>query len=474
MTTAIPGHQSTLRRTQKPENAKVKTRVVIVAADCHACSDCGVQRSRVRVHTASSGAVKSIAQKRVRLPTDRVNSRAQVSVGAIVAEPIISRPRAGLLAFSGRDSASTWSQAAQLIGLGVYLSGDEEVIAEMEEEARELLIPRVEQSDRLIAYERLLEYVAETGWREAERFTAGRAGYLSPWTILEEQVRLWPRVRDTSSSGAAFALLNISLYSEHEIVRVAAAAALAPLVENSWPHLESVLVDGCLATDDTPRLLSAHALAILMPEHPALAAMIPPDLDEGTPEPAQTSIAIHGTFARLRSDWYKPGSPFHRYLKRTVSTDLYSGDDYFRWDGRYSDASRQLGADDLKPWLTKHNVTSLDTVFAHSHGGNLALTAIANGVRARLLVLISVPARKRPHQQWQSIFSGVGRVVSLRSRFDLVIYGDRSCQRFQARVRQLLPPSLWFSHGALLRPKVWDRYRLPNEIAYERGMAQIP
>jgi hypothetical protein len=102
------------------------------------------------------------------------------------------------------------------------------------------------------------------------------------------------------------------------------------------------------------------------------------------------------------------------------------------------------------------------------------LTAIDKGAKARLLVLINVPARKRTDREWNSIFSNVGRVVSLRSRFDLVIYGDRSRQRFQARVRQLLPPGLWFSHGALLQPRIWERHNLPSEIAYERGLSQIP
>jgi hypothetical protein len=233
-------------------------------------------------------------------------------------------------------------------------------------------------------------------------------------------------------------------------------------------------VDGCLAADDTPRLLAAHSLSILSPQHPALTALDPPDTEEGPSEPTRTSITVHGTFARLRSDWYKPGSAFHRYLKRRVSADLYSGDDYFRWDGRYSDASRQLGANDIKRWLRSHKVRSLDTVFAHSHGGNLVLTAISKGVKARLLVLMNVPARSRRPREWDLIFTNAGRIVSLRSRFDLVIYADRSPQHFNAQVRQLVPPGLWFSHGALLRPKVWERHRLPNEIAYERGLSQIP
>jgi hypothetical protein len=342
----------------------------------------------------------------------------------------------------------------------------------MEEEARELLVPRAEPIRGRITYDQLQEFSFEAGWPAGESIRETGV-YYWPRSVVGRQQILWSRIHETSSPNDALALLNVSLYSEHEIVRVAAAAALAPIVDGIWPYLESVLDDGCLTVGDTARLLSAHSLATLNPEHPALAALFPPDLEEGPPEPVRTSIMIHGTFARMNSDWYKPGSAFHRYLKRQVSADLYSGDDYFRWDGRYNDASRRLGASDLGEWLTEHHVRSLDTVFAHSHGGNLALAAIANGVIVRLLVLISVPAKRRTSEEWESIFSNVGRVVSLRARFDLVIYADRSPQRFHARVRQLLPPGLWFSHGALLKPKIWKRHRLPNEIAYERGLSKV-
>ena len=310
-------------------------------------------------------------------------------------DPTISRPRAGLLAFDDIDISSIWSQAAQLIGLGVYLSGGAALIADMEVEARELLIPRVEPAQGPISYSLLQEYNFEAGLPTIDVLEE-RGGYYRPESISGRQSLLWSRIYETGSPASALALLNASLYSEHEIVRVAAAAALTPLVEGSWPYLESILVDGCLSTDDTPRLLAAHSLSILSPQHPALTALNPPDTEEGPSELTRTSITIHGTFARLRSDWYKPGSAFHRYLKRRVSADLYSGDDYFRWDGRYSDASRQFGANDLKRWLRKHKVRSLDTVFAHSHGGNLVLTALSKGVKARLIVLMSVPAREPP------------------------------------------------------------------------------
>jgi hypothetical protein len=153
--------------------------------------------------------------------------------------------------------------------------------------------------------------------------------------------------------------------------------------------------------------------------------------------------------------------------------NLYSGDDYFRWDGRYSDWSRQLGASDLKRWLRKHQVRSFDPIFAHSHGGNRIDYGL-QGDQGKAASANERSCEKPPTKEWDSIFANAGRIISLRSRFDLVICADRSPQHFNAQIRQLLPPGLWFSHGALLRPKVWERRRHPNEVSYERGLSQIP
>ena len=135
----------------------------------------------------------------------------------------------------------------------------------MEEEARELLIPAVEPAEGKVPYERLEEYSFEAGWPTIGSIQERGVSYW-PQSVVGRQSLLWSQIYETGSPATAFALLNVSLYSEHEIVRVAAAAALAPLVEHSWPYLDSVLADGCLAADDTPRLLSANSLAILLPE----------------------------------------------------------------------------------------------------------------------------------------------------------------------------------------------------------------
>lgn len=98
-------------------------------------------------------------------------------------------------------------------------------------------------------------------------------------------------------------------------------------IADAGPLLEAVLVDGLLSRDPTVWSMAADALHKLNPENPALLALTRSDEDSGEAEPTHTSTTVHGTWARFRSDWWKPGSDFHSYLKRTCSTDLYSGTD---------------------------------------------------------------------------------------------------------------------------------------------------
>jgi hypothetical protein len=413
-----------------------------------------------------------------------------------MADPMIERPLAGVVAFHHEGEKAEWSQAAQLVGLGVYLTGPNDVIADMEAEAGELALPRTpsaafQRGDPFsrrdfswfnlgFIFQDLPVPPVEPDWRYYN--DPERMPFLQRWGRAGEEERLvyrsfgdvlWQLASDPRRGApAAIRLLAASLYHESEIVRVAGAAGLAPLLSDIGPVVESVLVDGTLSENDTVRTMAAHALASVRGEHPALDRLTDPDGDEGPPEPARTSITVHGTFARLRTKWWKPGGDLHTYLKARCSPDLYGGDDHFRWDGRYDDACRRSAAGDLATWCRVHKVRRLDTVYAHSHGGNVALTAAQDcGVRTSLLVLLSTPAQHRTEHQWESIFSRIHRIVSVRSRFDLVVLADRSRLRFDSRVRQLLPPGLWFTHGSVLDTATWERNHLANEIAYERGLS---
>lgn len=406
-------------------------------------------------------------------------------------DPIIARPLAGQVAFQHQGASAEWSQAAQLIAIGVGLTGPDEVVGDMLTEGASLRLarpPRFGLDRQRFDWNEIGSLIDESPFPglDASAFydwNFTRPYRLTPWDIPDlasiergyfrvSSPQLW-HLASTRDLGvaASIRLLVASLYSESEVVRVAGAVALSPLLTELGPAVESVLVDGLLSDSMTIRALAGNALSAANGDHPALAELIGED-DPGEPEPTRTSITIHGTFARLRSDWWKPGSKMHNYLRRECSDDLYSGTDHFRWDGRYDEACRQEAAADLATWCENHEVKRLDTVYSHSHGGNVALTAAQqHEVRMKLLVLINTPARPRTVEEWDAVHDNVRRIVSMRSRFDLVILGDRSRLKFDSRIRQLLPPGLWFAHGSLLKPKVWRRHNLANEIAYERGLA---
>jgi hypothetical protein len=279
--------------------------------------------------------------------------------------------------------------------------------------------------------------------------------------LLRAQSRVLRYVQDESipdrhHGAAAFTLLN--LIHDDELVRVAAAASATTTFERTQQaadFLIPILAEGCQSQVETVRQLAANALERLDPRHPALEELSGEDEEKGMAVMANTSTTVHGTWARLRSRWWKPGGDLHSYLLSKVSQDLYAGDDHFRWDGRYKGGAREKEAIDLQTWTAGKNVPRLDIVYAHSHGGNVAFDAAELGVGMCLLVLMSVPARKRKPDEWKTIWTNVSRAVSIRPKLDLVV----------------LAPRRWFGHGVVLQPQTWDDNDLPNEVKYERSLA---
>ena len=124
----------------------------------------------------------------------------------------------------------------------------------------------------------------------------------------------------------------------------------------------------------------------------------------------------------------------------------------------------------------------LDTVFAHSHGGNVALTAAANGERIRMLVTLHTPALPRPDEQWAAIRARIGRVLVMRTRLDHVVLADGlvtgSTQRFDQAKLPHKPVVLhwankdaWFSHSFFTKLDSWRKYDLAGAVIRERVYA---
>lgn len=82
------------------------------------------------------------------------------------------------------------------------------------------------------------------------------------------------------------------------------------------------------------------------------------------------TVLIHGTRSQA-AIWYKPGSPFHRYVQSHGFSDVYSGRDYFRWRGAPTPAAREQGARDLIAWCRAHPAAKYRFI-GHSHGANVA------------------------------------------------------------------------------------------------------
>lgn len=92
-----------------------------------------------------------------------------------------------------------------------------------------------------------------------------------------------------------------------------------------------ILTKGLESRDPEEFGVAAHCLANVKPA--ALSRLVGTAADDQAkpsrrPPVRSMTVIIHGTFAR-KAKWYKPGGDFHRYIKGTVFSDVYSGKDYF-------------------------------------------------------------------------------------------------------------------------------------------------
>jgi hypothetical protein len=196
----------------------------------------------------------------------------------------------------------------------------------------------------------------------------------------------------------------------------------------------------------------------------AAAAFLPGDSrhTDDSPPPAATSTdslshvpvstMIHGTWA-WKGDWWRPGRDFHEFILREHRGNLYSGGAKFSWSGALSDGQRRLAAEDFREWADDCAPGGLQTVFAHSYGGEVAARAVLSGARVDELVLLSVPVT-RPVAA--AAGSGV-RVVDVRLRFDAVLALARRRQRIptNSNVTLVLLKGWRYGHSASHNEEVW-------------------
>lgn len=385
--------------------------------------------------------------------------------------PEVTDPVAGPEAFRTDTPETAQSQAAILLAIGMQLRADEpsltaraaatpeagEVSVFAEEDLERFPLPSLPSTTRrfeALAVRESLPQALRAAPRALARGDAEPAAAAARTTLAE-------RLYADSSPEAAAALLEASLTHPDPLVRVSAAASYLELSDDPDP-LVAILAAGTFNEDPLVRDVAATALGRAAPEHARLRDLLASAPSESYAFASSTASMVHGTFARTGS-WWQPGGDFHTYVKGW-RPDLYAAADRFDWSGGYSDAARLKGARDLQAWVAAHGLNGLD-LFAHSHGGSIAMVATATGMDLGCLVLLSCPAH--PHKYFPDFARVRKRVVSVRVRMDLVIMADRGGQRFRdARIAENVLP-VWFDHSATRYPNVWQRFGVQRMVDCE-------
>ncbi|MFF1324248.1 hypothetical protein ACFVZZ_33170 [Streptomyces chartreusis] len=430
-----------------------------------------------------------------------------------MSELMIEEPVTGMDVFLKEGEVSAWSQAAQVLGLGLQLTGNRRVLEE-EEGASELFIPEVPELTpefiapwaELFVQDHFKEpfpfrWLNFPGWSQPiqseitnlvtpapERWWEGELG---EWA-LEMMPRLYDAVRTSDDPAAAAAtMLHVGQLSPHQIVRVVSAALLAQRKTMLWWPTIEALADGCTSEIETIQQMAIEALIRVAPRHPVLKSLPQDNEQNDGTDLAWTSIIVPGTWTRFRRpSWWRPGEALFRYLQGepgtdepndgtliAVGEDLYDRDDHYRWTGGYTFEDRIAAARDLSQWAAKHAAPSFKKVIAHSHGGNVALNAAAfNDLSIGMLVMLHTPPHQRSQDEWRLIGTRIKRIVAMRPKFDFVVMLDRCWTGLHRtpvtgnfpseRVRTLNVP-IWFDHSALTNPKAWRKHRLASEVAAE-------
>jgi pimeloyl-ACP methyl ester carboxylesterase len=173
---------------------------------------------------------------------------------------------------------------------------------------------------------------------------------------------------------------------------------------------------------------------------------------------SEITIIIHGTWAS-DGTWWRPGGDFFEFARTDLNrADLYDRSDLFMWSGKNRDSKRRQAALALDKWLRGHPARKVN-VFAHSHGGNVAMLATHQGIRIDRLVMLSPPVRPDYFASW----GNVGQAFNIQASHDPVVAMARGGQWF--RLPQVSEKELRAGgHSASHDPGVWRSERVANFV----------
>lgn len=192
----------------------------------------------------------------------------------------------------------------------------------------------------------------------------------------------------------------------------------------------------------------------------------PPEAAPPQSRGVAVSTMIHGTFG-WKGDWWRPHpAGFHDFIRNAHRPNLYSGGARFSWSGAYSAPQRGLAASDFCDWTKEMARAGVESVFAHSYGGEVAARSKIAGAAIEQIVLLSSPV----NGYIDAVANDPAlRVVDVRLNFDSVL----AVAGVRQRIRPL-PPSVteviltaWrLDHAATHKETVW----VSEDVAVRGGI----
>jgi len=239
-------------------------------------------------------------------------------------------------------------------------------------------------------------------------------------------LRLWTEGQGGDAASSA-ALIRACVTHEYQPVRVASAAIWSLANPGDVPA-GTVLFQ---ALDSASESARGIARTVLESGGYSAAQVEPPPSVQPPSAPDQlkpVSLMVHGTWA-YDERWWRPGiGDFHRYIKSGVRPNLWARPSVYYWSGRYQVPDRDWAVHDLLSWAGQHCLRGVDTIFAHSYGGQVAMRAVAAGLGVRTLVFLSTPFFADDKPSLLAI-QGRCRIRSFRTKGDIVL-GANKLTRF--------------------------------------------
>lgn len=366
-------------------------------------------------------------------------------------EPVIRQPvKIGGRSFSvQRNNAARMSLATYLLLCGVLFkaSREEEADALPPEEdlaAAGIIVPK----DRLPRGQHVL-YGGEPA---------------APYYSRAEIAAMAQEANRTSDPAIAAAAVALGMESNDELIQICALGSAVDFFQREQLAIfERLIRLLSIARDpltlELIRILSSRVLSPPLEE---------PERRSGRAGDAQRPglIAVHGTILPFSQsskpgDWFIPrkGALFRHFSN--FRPDIYSGADYFRWEGGYTDWARDVASERLAEWISARGLQGTDVV-AHSHGCNVVMRSTEKGATYGKVVLMSCPV----HWHKYSLPPNAQQnVVSVRAKLDIVILMDRGSQRFPTgTIREHLLQCWYYGHWRALSPATWRREMLDSYL----------